>query len=155
VTGRSFKGLVDAHAHLNEIALIDPVLADARRAGVAQVVAVGMDLDSNRRTLALAERFPGQVLPAIGYHPWSIRPEALESTLQHIDAELGRCIAMGEVGLDYKTKVNKKLQQAVFERLLAMAVEQGLHRFWWKPTLRCDTRIRFPSLPTCCRPLHA
>jgi TatD DNase family protein len=87
------------------------------------VVAVGMDRDSNLKTLALAQQFSDQVLPAVGYHPWSIREEELEATLAQIKEHLGRCVALGEVGLDYKVKVSKKLQQSVFERTLAMAAE--------------------------------
>ncbi|RJQ70838.1 MAG: TatD family deoxyribonuclease [Desulfobacteraceae bacterium] len=117
------EGLVDAHAHLNEIEQIDQVLADARRVGVTRVVAVGMDRDSNETTLALASRFPGQVWPAVGYHPWSLRPDTVEDTLAHIRANLSRCVALGEVGLDYKAKVKKNFQKEVFERLLVLAVE--------------------------------
>jgi TatD DNase family protein len=119
----SFEGLVDAHAHLDQVPDTAQALHEARRVGISQVIAVGMARDSNQTTLALAEQFSGRVLPAIGYHPWSIRADELEATLTHIRNDLGRCIALGEVGLDYKVKVDKKLQQDVFAQLLSLAVE--------------------------------
>jgi TatD DNase family protein len=63
--------VIDTHAHLNEIENIVDALQRSAQAGVNKVVAVGMDLNSNRDTLTLANEFPGVVLPAIGYHPWS------------------------------------------------------------------------------------
>jgi TatD DNase family protein len=82
-----------------------------------------MNLDSCRKTLALAERFPDNVFPAIGYHPWSVTAEDMEDTLLFIAQNLHRCVAMGEVGLDYKVKVKKKLQQTVFSKLLNIAIQ--------------------------------
>jgi TatD DNase family protein len=121
--------LIDAHAHLNEIEAIDAVLADARAAGVGQVVAMGMERTSNEKNLELAARYPGQVWPAVGYHPWSLTAERASATLAHIRENLPRCVALGEIGLDYKVKVPRKLQQELFGRLLEMAAE------WDKPVV--------------------
>ena len=113
--------LIDTHVHLNEIEAVQKTIESAKSAGVQQVVAVGMDLISNENTLALAREFPDVVLPAVGYHPWKIRTEEVEKTLSFIDMNLSDCIALGEVGLDYKVKVKKPLQKAVFSRLLRLA----------------------------------
>ncbi len=113
--------LIDAHAHLDAIAAVDTVLARARTAGIGQVVAVGMDKESNAKTLALAARFPGEVLPALGYHPWSIQEQEVADNLTFLETHLSGCIALGEVGLDYKVKVKKELQVHVLSRLLEMA----------------------------------
>jgi TatD DNase family protein len=113
--------LIDGHAHLNEIADTAGAIARARAAGVNQILAVGMDLASNRRTLALAEAHAGAVLPAIGCHPWNIDKDELAATLAHMDEHLDRCIAVGEIGLDYKIKVKKALQWRVFDEMLRLA----------------------------------
>jgi len=117
------QNLIDAHAHLNAVKQIDRAIQAARSAGVRQIVAVGMDLKSNRETIELAERYPQTVLPAIGYHPWMIAPEAVEETLAFIRENIDACVALGEVGLDYKVKVKKKLQQEVFAAVLKIAAE--------------------------------
>jgi len=116
-------GLIDGHVHLSEMDHPEKAVENALKAGVKRMIAVAMDLDSCRKTLALADRFPDTVLPAIGYHPWSIKAEAVEETLIFITQNIHRCVALGEVGLDYKVKVKKKLQKAVFSKLLTLAVQ--------------------------------
>ena len=113
--------LIDGHAHLDRIDDIEGTLEQARRAGVKQVIGVGMDTESNRETLALAERFPEMIIPAIGYHPWEVREDEIAPTLAFIESHLKACIALGEVGLDYKAKVKKPLQKRVFAELLNLS----------------------------------
>jgi TatD DNase family protein len=113
--------MIDTHAHLNEIDPIDPAIQRAKQNSITGIVAVGMDLESNRVTLDLADRFPGFVYPAIGFHPWSIQADNIEANLSAIEDNLAACIALGEVGLDYKAKVKKPVQWEVFSRLLTMA----------------------------------
>jgi len=118
-------GLIDGHVHLSEMEHPERAVENAEKAGVKRMVAVSMNLDSCRKTLALADKFPDNVLPAIGYHPWSIKAEDVEDTLLFITKNIHRCVALGEVGLDYKVKVKKKLQKAVFSKLLNLAVQSN------------------------------
>jgi TatD DNase family protein len=120
---RPQKNLIDGHVHLSDMEYPERAVEDALSAGVNRMVAVAMNLDSCRKTLTLAQRFPENVLPAIGYHPWSITTEDMEETLAFITQNLHHCVALGEVGLDYKVKVKKKLQQSVFSKLLGLAVQ--------------------------------
>jgi len=113
--------MIDTHAHLNEIEDIQRAILRAKDVGIKGIVAVGMDLLSNQKTLDLAGRFPEMVHPAIGYHPWSISQDTIEENLSFIEKNLVSCIALGEVGIDYKTKVKKSLQWEIFSRLLAIA----------------------------------
>jgi TatD DNase family protein len=115
------KDLIDGHVHLSEIEPAEKAVENAVKAGVKRMVAVAMNLDSCRKTLELADRFPDAVLPAIGYHPWSIEEEDVEDTLLFITQNIHRCVALGEVGLDYKVKVKKKLQKEIFSKLLNLA----------------------------------
>jgi TatD DNase family protein len=114
--------LIDGHAHLEEIENTEEAIQEARTAGVAAIIGVGMTIDSNQRILGLARKYPGYIYPAVGYHPWEIRPETVENTVAFIAEHLPVCIALGEVGLDYKAKVKKPLQREVLSRLLGMAV---------------------------------
>jgi TatD DNase family protein len=117
--------MIDGHAHLNEIEDIDASISRAALSGVRAIIAVGMDVESNRKTLDIAGRFPGMVYPAVGYHPWSIAAGEIEENLAFIKERLPSCVALGEVGIDYKAKVKKKVQWEVYERLLSMAREAG------------------------------
>jgi len=115
--------LVDTHAHLEQLADIDGALKRARAAGVAAIVGVGMNLASNQRMLELANRHPDFVYPALGIHPWAIEPAELEETLDFIYLHIGQCVAIGEIGLDYWIKKDKRLQLEVFLRLLQIAAD--------------------------------
>ena len=117
--------LIDTHAHLSEVSTmeIEDVLSSAHMVGVERIVAVGMALESNRKTLALAKRFPQIIYPAVGYHPWEIDENQVETEIAFISEKLMDCVALGEVGLDYKVKIPKKIQWRVFGRLLDLAVQ--------------------------------
>jgi TatD DNase family protein len=117
------RELIDGHAHLNEVNDVEGALDRAAAAGVARIVAVGMDIASNRRILEIAASYPGLVLPSMGFHPWSIPTESIEATLAFVKTHLAACTALGEVGLDYKAKVKKTVQWEVFARALELAVE--------------------------------
>ena len=117
--------MIDSHAHLNEIEDVEGALARAQEAGVTGIVAVGMDIASNRATLELSRQFPHLVYPAVGYHPWSVTPEGREDNLAFIREHLSQCVALGEVGLDYQAKVKKKVQQEVLAALLDLAVREN------------------------------
>ncbi len=113
--------LIDTHVHLDQIESVERAVQIARQAGVGKVIAVGMDLVSNQKVLELADRFPGIVYPAIGYHPWSIQADTVVESIRFIERKLETGVALGEVGLDYKVKIKKPLQREVFARLLQLA----------------------------------
>jgi TatD DNase family protein len=117
--------VIDTHVHLDAFPDPPSVLERAAGAGVSGVVAVGVDLASNRIVLDLAARFPDRVLPAVGYHPWHIREGEADATLAHVRSRAGGCVAVGEIGLDYRVKVPKPLQREVLGRQLRMAAELG------------------------------
>jgi TatD DNase family protein len=102
--------LVDGHAHLEELTDLPESLQEAKEAGVCGILAVGMDIESNKKILQIAEANARYVYPALGYHPWRIKEEG---------------VALGEVGLDYRIKVKKDLQWRVFEELLDIAFESN------------------------------
>ena len=116
--------LIDGHAHLSEIEAVEPVIKRAVSAGISHIVAVGMDISSNRKSIELADRFKGIVFPAIGYHPWYIKNDEIDDTLSFIESHLSNCVALGEVGLDYKIKIKKPLQQDFFKQVLMLAEKQ-------------------------------
>ena len=115
--------LIDAHAHLEELEDLSGALSEAKSSGVKAIVAVGMDLDPNRRTLEIAQTNRGVVFPAIGYHPWKIKENEVEKNLIFIKDHVQECIALGEIGLDYKVHVKKDLQCRVFGEILDLAAE--------------------------------
>jgi TatD DNase family protein len=136
--------LVDTHTHLDEIDNLDDALANARKAGVEAIVAVGTHEESNRKTMDIAEKYPSFVYPAFGLHPWEMgdmQPDRVESTIRLIEENIERIVAIGEVGLDYDKRVvsrtSKELQKEVLHRLLTLSAKYNkpvsLHsRYSWK-----------------------
>jgi TatD DNase family protein len=115
--------LVDCHAHLDEVDDLSEALQEAKMEGVKGIIGVGVDAESNKKILKIAQENDGFIYSAIGYHPWQIREEEVEENLSFIRNHIEGCIALGEIGLDYKIKVKKDLQWKVFGKLLDIAIE--------------------------------
>jgi len=123
--------LFDGHAHLcaPEFAHdLGEVLARAEAAGVRGVLAVGETLEDAERNLLLADRYP-LVKPAAGLYPTILDPEAAAAMEAFIRLHAPRLAAIGEVGLDrwkVKSEAEWRVQEAIFGRLVALAIELDL-----------------------------
>lgn len=117
------RSLIDVHAHLAELNDLSQALQEAKEAGVCGIIAVGSDIESNQKTIKIAQTYPQYVYPAIGYHPWEIEEEEIEENLFFVRSHAEECIALGELGLDYRIKVKKELQLRVFNELLEVAYQ--------------------------------
>lgn len=117
--------LVDGHAHLEELNDLPRSLQEAKEAGVCGILAVGMDVESNKKVLQIAKANPQYVYPALGYHPWQIKEEEVEANLTFVRGHVEEGVALGEIGLDYRIKVKKELQWEVFGKLLDIACESN------------------------------
>jgi TatD DNase family protein len=121
--------VIDSHAHLDHCSRDEAdLIADAERAGVRRVLAIGMDGASCRAALASAEAFP-QVHAAIGRHPNSATgfDDADLAELEALAAH-ERCVAIGETGLDHYRDHTPREDQ-----VRAFAAQMGLARRAGKP----------------------
>jgi len=117
--------LVDSHTHLEELDDLPDSLQEAKAAGVCGIIAVGMDIESNKKVLKIAAANPQFVYPALGYHPWEIKEEEVEENLSFIRDHIEEGVALGEIGLDYKIQIKKELQWKVLGGLLDIALESN------------------------------
>lgn len=128
--GKSHVEFIDTHCHL-DFAPFDgdreEVLRRARAAHVTVLINPGADLESSRRAVEMAERFP-QVYAAVGIHPHDA--DTLdESALQALQqlARHPKVVAIGEIGLDYYRDLSPRAQQRkAFEMQLALAATYQL-----------------------------
>src|SRR5881394_3492561 len=96
--------LVETHAHLDYPEFgndFEDVLRRAADAGVTRIVTIGTSIESSRRAIDLAEKYPA-VYAAIGVHP-TYAEEAEEDVFTPLRelAKNSRVVAIGETGLDY------------------------------------------------------
>ena len=96
--------LVETHAHLDYpdfASDFDDVLRRATEAGVTRIITIGTSIESSRRAIALAEKYPA-VFAVIGVHPTYVE-EAQDDVITPLRelAKNPRVVAIGETGLDY------------------------------------------------------
>ena len=123
--------IFDTHAHYDDEAFDadrEELLASMPENGVGLIVDPGCDLESSRRAVELAEKYP-HVYAAVGWHPENCAPYTSESldTLRQW-AKSPKVVAIGEIGLDYYWEQNppREWQQEVFRAQLALAQELSL-----------------------------
>lgn len=124
------NAFVDTHCHLTSQAFdIDrkQVIDRASENGVYKIVVPGMDLESSREAIALAQKY-SSIYAAVGFHPhhanqWtsSCREEMLSLS------KSPKVVAIGEIGLDYFRNFSpRKQQREVFHAQLEIATELNL-----------------------------
>jgi TatD DNase family protein len=122
--------LMDTHAHLSDLEDREGVIERARGVGIDAIIAVGGNLETSRATLSWADDYGGYVHPALGIHPTEWMGDDVDETLRFIDKHIDRCVAVGEIGLDYwnreaKSEEVRERQREIYVRQLGIAVEHG------------------------------
>ena len=136
--------LIDTHAHLEEIKDIEHAVAEAKAANIIAIIGVGSDYESNQKVLHLAQVHNGFVYPALGLHPWNLKDSEIGRTLEFIEANIGKAVGIGEIGLDYNKRVraiaDKDKQKDVLREVLKIAQKYEkpviMHsRYAWRDSL--------------------
>ena len=133
----------DTHAHLDypDFAQdINQVVERANAAGIAKIISIGTDLESSRRAIGLAQKFPC-VYAVAGWHPSDVlrAPDDIRDELREL-ASHPKVVALGETGLDYHRLPSEKpefttadderykvKQAALFRQHLEVAAELKLN----------------------------
>ncbi len=117
---------IETHTHLTDEqfdADRDLVLSRARESGVKIFVEIGEDEPQWPKARALAEKHP-DVYWTAGFHPY-YAVKADNGLIQRLEEALRhpRCVAVGEIGLDYHRDTSPRdVQQRVLEKLVNAAV---------------------------------
>lgn len=125
-----YKNIFDSHAHYTDKAFDsdrDNMLGSLEESGICGVVCCGADLKSSADALALAKKYK-YIFATCGIHPEDVDdlPENYIESLT-VMAKNTKCVAIGEIGLDYYwRKDNKELQKKSFEEQLQLANKLGL-----------------------------
>lgn len=116
---------VDSHCHLDDEKLkgdLAKVVEEFKSAGVGIVIDIGCDAKTSELVKTQAENYDG-VYFAAGIHPMDVK-DALIGDLDKIACLAGhkKCVAIGEIGLDYYWDTTfKEKQKEFFVRQIDLA----------------------------------
>lgn len=107
--------LTDTHAHLDYPDFagdLDAVLERARQSGIHRIITIGTGIESSRRAVALAEKYPS-VYAVVGLHPTNVEKESGDwlNVLRGL-ATHPKVAAIGETGLDYHHLPSEQLSSS-------------------------------------------
>lgn len=120
--------LIDTHCHIyydDFQADWQEMLERAHQAGVHGMVVVGADLASSRQAVAIAANHQ-QIYCTVGIHPHDAAgvSEADLAEIRDLATNCPKCVAIGEIGLDfYRDRSPREEQERVFRSLLELARE--------------------------------
>ena len=123
--------LFDTHAHMDDRAFNEDreqLLAGFAQKGVGLVMNPGCSLESSRKAVALAEKYPF-VYAAVGSHP-DVADEVNDAVLEEYRKLCklhDKVKAIGEIGIDYHYEdIPRELQMKAFRMQMELARELGL-----------------------------
>ncbi len=123
-------GIFDSHAHYDSADFDsdrEALFGSLSASGVCGIINAGCTLEASRIGLSYAERFD-YIYAAVGIHPGeldTLTPDYL-TKLRALAAH-PKCVAIGEIGLDYHWEpYDKEKQQQVFSAQMALAAELKL-----------------------------
>ncbi len=122
--------MIDTHCHLHFSEYDqdrETVLQRSRESGIDALILVGCDAEDSTQAMKLSQNFDGAFFSA-GFHPheasrWDLHKK---KKLEELSQE-PKCVAIGEVGLDYYRNLSSKEdQQKVFIEMLTLAKTREL-----------------------------
>lgn len=123
--------LIDTHCHVQMrqfAADRDAVIAAAFSHGIGRLIVPGIDVETSRAALDLADRYAGRIFAAVGTHPHdasTLTPDALVE--QRDLARQPGIVAIGEIGLDYYRNLSpREVQREALVAQLGLARELDL-----------------------------
>ena len=122
--------LVDTHCHLDfkNFKRDRRLVVDrARQAGLSHILNPGVDVNSSREAIKLANTYP-EVYAVVGVHP-NDAPLWNDSSLDDLRQMVKdpKVVALGEIGLDYyRDRAPREVQRRVFRLQLELATEVSL-----------------------------
>ncbi len=120
--------IFDTHAHYDDERFDDireSLFAEMHQNGVCGIVTCGCDEASSKKALKMAEQ-NDFVYAAVGIHPGNIDSGTTVEQIHEL-AQHKKCVAIGEIGLDYYWVDDNKPQQIeFFEKQILLAKELDL-----------------------------
>ncbi len=123
--------LIDTHAHIygrEYSADFELMLNRATEAGIAEIIAVGADIESSRAACELAAAH-NRIYCSVGIHPHDaarVNDKCYE-VIRQLATENPKVVAIGEIGLDFFRDLSPRdIQEQVFRSFIRMARQLSL-----------------------------
>ena len=120
--------IFDTHSHYTDEQFddIEQLFLKLKEENVSEIITCGTDIESSKQCIALSEKYPF-VYAAVGFHPEELTRTDVDLKTIEILAQNKKCVAIGEIGLDYYwNKENKDKQKDGFIAQLKLAEKLGL-----------------------------
>jgi len=124
--------LVDVHAHIykeyfNED--INEIIEKAKKNNVVSIINAGINHETNKEVIELSKKF-SILKSSLGLYPLEgikLEEDQINETINFIEKNRNKIIAIGEVGLDYHYVKNKnKEQKDIFQKIINIAEKLDL-----------------------------
>jgi TatD DNase family protein len=116
--------IIDTHCHLDNEKYykdVDEVIKRAEENGVKEFIIPAASPKDIKRAVELSEKY-NEIYFAVGVHPLDIENFKIEYLTDYINHS--KCVAVGEIGLDYHyTKETKEKQIELFKKQLDIAIK--------------------------------
>ena len=117
--------LVDAHIHLDWSKETFTALEKARKAGVKEFLAMGMDSMNNYRAVLFAKQAK-DIKPCSGLYfevPYRYSDKQIDEEIKNIRKDKNKIFAIGEIGLDkhWHKKAGLDKQKKLFKKMMKLA----------------------------------
>ena len=120
--------IFDTHAHYEDERfddIRDEMFWDFKDKGVGKILTCGCDKASSIKALAIANKYD-YVYAAVGIHPGNIDSGTTISDIEDLASDK-KCVAIGEIGLDYYwVDDNKEAQKEIFISQIELAKKLNL-----------------------------
>lgn len=138
--------LVDSHCHLDRLdgadtdAGLDAIMAQAKDAGVSEILSICVDLSEFPRLLEIAKRYDN-VRVSVGVHPTETITEepSAQTLIDLVEANRDAVVAIGETGLDYYREYDEDLQKQRFQAHIDAAIATDLPIIVHTRSAKADT----------------
>lgn len=120
-----YQNIFDTHSHYDD-SKFDPdreeLLSQLQSRGITNIVSCGCDIETTQYNFDLAQKYD-YIYFAAGFHPECLEGAALDD-LKRIEnfAKNEKCVAIGEIGLDYHwMSSSKDIQKSFFQSQIELA----------------------------------
>lgn len=120
-----YQNIFDTHSHYDD-SKFDPdreeLLSKLQSRGITNIVSCGCDIETTQYNFDLAQKYD-YIYFAAGFHPECLEGAALDD-LKQIEnfAKNEKCVAIGEIGLDYHwISSSKDIQKSFFQSQIELA----------------------------------